>query len=630
MYSWPRLPMMLSVRQPIVIASVFSIGLGLGACKDDAPETAPDGDAPAPQQTPTDEARPDPSQPAAGQPTAGLGTETAALIESAAAAAANTPLLPHDGVVGHVFMPGFQGTLDKVRDQLAPPAVAGMVNGELMKTMAAGEFGSHSAVVRNVDLAKPMGCAIVDSTAVELPLACVIGYTGGAEGLVTDLGAQGRASDAKGHVGLYEIDGQEVYIDALGEQVVMTNHAELFDLAKAYLQSTLIDRREDAIADVEVVVYVNDAMKRFRREFKPLLDEFASNGESMPGMPAETFEEALARFEQTEQFMFGVGLESEGAFLRWAIHATKGSEFQTVLDSTYAGPMDDAFVAKMPQGTFALAGMHLATGATESKLFKRMQEKLAEEYSAEAGHPPEELKAEIDAFFAEEAALYAPDVAAGLTFLKGTLGAAVLEVRKKKSGREGWKSWSTRFLPKAVLGEKAARSVTWKFEPDATVVDGVPVDRWTIEPTAEGLAELRKDSDFATIESRWKTMSFTIDRAEVDDRVLFVLSPRDADAYVEAAITAAKGQDSLADDPGFTALKGRLRSVAAVYAFDVAGGARWLRELLPADKASEIPPELGVNLSDVYITVEHPAPGSYAGEFFVSQPFIEQLRKLAN
>jgi hypothetical protein len=66
-----------------------------------------------------------------------------------------------------------------------------------------------------------------------------------------------------------------------------------------------------------------------------------------------------------------------------------------------------------------------------------------------------------------------------------------------------------------------------------------------------------------------------------------------------------------------------------MFAVDVKGGAAWLRELLPAEDAAKIPPNLGNDLSDVYMAQSYSESGTQSGEFVVSQPFVDQLRALA-
>ena len=606
--------------------------LAIGACKDDPPEATPANAAPVESADTKDEPAAKPSEAPEARPDAapsGLGTEAAGLIDSAKSAAAGAPLLPHDKVLGHFMMGNTVTMMKKVKEQLAPPSLASMVDIESMKVLAAGQLGPKGEVVRKIDLEKPFGCAMVDSKVHEAPVACVIGYEGGAEALVADLGNENKAPDGKGHVAAYNIEGETLYIDTLDDQVVFSPHAEIFDLAKGYLKSNIIDRGGEAIADVELVLYPNTATKAYADEMKEVFEVFDEMQKETEEFGAGGFGNLRDRIDEMQQLTIGLELSEAGFTFSTALHATKGSELANTMDTTYAGRMNRDFVASLPSSTFAFAGVQGGSDPTADENFKTaiagMSKALAEGLEKDEAT----IQTEIEAFVKEEGELYTRDLATGLMFVEGTLGGAILSVGKKASGRDQWKAWSERFVPDAILPEKGLAVVTWEFQPGGATFDGLEVDRWVIKPTALAKKKMSEDPDFKTVSALWPDMTMTIDRVEFDDHVAFVVSPVQSDAYTTSAIQAAKGTKTIRDHGGYADVEARAKNLVGLYAVDVAGGVNWLRAILPPDATKEFPAPLGVDLSDVTLLVEHPASGVVAGSLSVSQPFVDQLRKLA-
>ncbi len=568
--------------------------------------------------------------PTAAKPT-GLGTEAAAMIQTATAAAAAAPLLEHDGILGHVMMGDAVASVKEIRQQIAPASKENLVDLEALKSLTAMQLGERSTVAVNVDLNKPFGCALVDSKVIEAPVACTVGYKGGAEGLIKDMGETGKLPDAKGHLAAYDIEGQTVYVDAIGDQVGLCNHPEVFDKAKGYLETNIIGRADETIADFELMVYPNAAMARYEDELTELgsLFEELSTPTASGTTPADAAD-LKQRIMEMDQLALGFGLTIKGAHFSVATHAVPGSKLAKEIDSTYAGRMNADFVSKLPMSTFVFAGLQLGTGILESDNWKKGMELVYAPLSKEFGMDADEMRAEVEAFVKEESELYTRDIAMGVVYEPGTLGAVVFEVGKKAPGRDKWKTWSERFTVDAVLPKEAHGEVKWTFTPGATTVEGVDVDRWAIGLTSKALSEAGSDPDLERVLKMWPDLTLKIDRAEVDDRVIFVVAPTEIDTYMQSAIKATRGGKTVKDRKGWDNLDAARTDIIGIYAMDIAGGVEWLRPLLSASDAADIPSPLGAGLDDVTFVSRHPAPGVATGSFNVSQAFIDQIRKHAD
>ena len=595
-----------------------------GGCtkKDPEPEATP-------EKTEGEEKAPEAGTPPAEgsevkPPVEGLGVEAAAMIQSATAAAAAAPLLEHEGVLGHFMMGNAVESVNEIKEQATPDKFKNMVDLEVLKSLTAMQLGDRGTVAVNVDLTKPFGCALVDSKVIEAPVTCVVGYKGGAEALVSELGDGGKMPDAKGHVAAYTVEGQEVYIDALGDQVALSNHPDLFGASKDYLEKNIVGRADAAIADFELVVYPNAAMNRYADEMKELtkaLDDLSTAGPTTPT-------DLRKRVEEIEQLAIGFGFTPAGAHISAATHAKPGSDLAKEFDTTYGGIMNVDFASKLPMSAFVFAGVQSGPGITEGENWKKAVELAAEGMSKEFGMSADDLRTEVERFVEEEAELYSRDLVMGMLYEPGTLGALVLEVGKKAPGRDKWRTWSERFTTTAILPPDGRDAIEWSFEAGASTVEGVEIDRWSIGPTRKSLEEASSDPEFERIRKMWPDLTVHIDRAELDDRVIFILAPVESDTYMKSAINATKGGKTIRDRKGWDGLATERSGITALYAIDIAGGIEWLRPLLEPGDAAEIPSPLGAGLDDVTVVLRHPAPGVIAGSFNVSQDFIDQLKPL--
>lgn len=622
----------------LALAALVAFG---PACKKDEPaaETKTDGKT---ADAKTDPGKAGPSGPGdAAKP----GTGPGAGVNPADQPIAPATKLQRGDVLAHIMIPNPAKLLGAVKTQLAPESKASFVDEAFLRSIASAGLGSRSAIATHIDLAKPVGCALVDLASAPAPVACIVGYTGGAAALATDLGAEGKQADSAGHVAKFVIEGKEVYVDDLGGEAVVSNGAEVFAKAKGYLETNVVARAGDVVTDIEVVAFPSNLMKRYEAELAPVLGMIGK----MPPAPgggsklAEAFAEygvkANARtidsFRQMDQVTFAVGLEPIGFVMRFATFPMPGSELETQAKTTAAGPMDAAIVKNLPASTWAVLGFnaHLSQ-ALDTGPMKELRNVFVDAYADELGKDRAATEAAVDAFLADQAATFSGQSAAAFMHEPGTLGGFVLvrNLQEGKEAREGWKTWSTGFTPEAILGAEAAKQITWTFQQDAAKVGDVAVDRWVIEPSAEAQEKMRKDGGekLAEWEKKLGGLKLVINRAESGGKVAYLLSPGSDDKYAQAVVGALGGTGGLGSDPGLSTIVDRNPGVSAVFGINIKGVLGWAAEIVPPEEMSKIPPGIGNDLSDVFMAASYGDNGAQSGEFVISQKLIDQLRKLAN
>jgi hypothetical protein len=558
------------------------------------------------------------------------------------------PSLTHGDVLAHVMFANPSVLLGEIKTQIAPESAAQFVDESFLRTMGGGALGSRSALATNLDLAKPMGCALVDSTTTKAPLACVIGYTGGSKQLVTDLGEEGKQTDAGSHIAKYSVNGQDLFIDDLGGEVIVSNADELFGKAKGYLADSIIGRASGMATDVEIVAYPADLMRRYDAELRPVFDAMAkpptlptggSAGEKFAGAMAEygmkSNERTLKMMQEMQQFSMAMSVDGAGLELTYALQPKPGTELAKQYEITSAGPVDAAFVSSLPRSSWGVMGFNAhMSEALDSGPVKELRSALVKGYAEALGKDAGQTEAALIAFANEARATYSGHSALALMQEPGSVGAlaAVFGLKDGVNAREAWKTWSGGFTVESLLGADAAKKVTWSFQFDAAKVGEVAVDRWVIEPTDEVKAEMRKDggAKLAEWETKLGGLKLVVNRVERDGKVAWIVGSAADEASTKAVVDAMAGSASLAGDPGLDKALARTPGASAVMALNVKGMLAWIATLAPPEEAAKIPTGIGSDLNDVVITTTYSPSGPQVGEIAFSQKLVDGIRALAN
>ncbi len=619
------------------------LALGLTGCKKDEPAAEPAKTVAGKDATPT----PTGAKGSAGtkiEADAPKPTSPVAGLSPADALQPPSSALARGEVLGHLLLTNPSVFLAEVKNQVAPAAQATYVDETVLRTMGGAVLGSRSKLATNLDLTKPMGCALVDLASAPLPLVCVMGYTGGAESLITDLGAEGKQDDAAGHAAKYVVGGQELFVDDAAGQVVVSNHADAFAKGRAYVETNLVARAASVATDLEFVAFPSAVLTRYSKELAPVLEAMGkiptpSGGGAFAdaltayGMKANA--QSIENIRGFDQITVALGLEPSGFVARFAMFPTPGSQAETQAKIAAAGPLDAGFVRNLPQDSWMLMGLNAHLGdAMNTGAFKDLRNVFVDAYAEAVGKDKAATQGSVDTFMAELKATYSGQSSFALMHQPGTLGGFVL-VSGLQSGvaaRESWKTWASTFTPEAVLGAEAAKKLTWSFQFDATKIGDVAIDRFVIEPGADEKAKMRAEggATLAEWETRLGGLKLVINRAEHDGKVAWIVGPGSDDKYAQSVVEALAGTNALTSNAGVTTVLDRSPGASAIVAFDVKGMFGWLSEIVPPAERAKLPTTIGNNLSDVFMTSSYGSTGAQSGEFLVSQGLIDQIRALAN
>jgi hypothetical protein len=616
---------------------------GTFACKkDEAPEAGKDPGKADPAKVDAKDAK---VADAKKDPTAPVATPTTPTTPVAPADALRPPASPlqRGDVLGHVLLTNPSAFLKEVKTQLVPEAQASFVDESFIRTMAGGMLGSRSKLATNLDLTKPMGCALVDVTTAPVPLVCVVGYTGGAAALIADLGSEGKQADGAGHLAKFVVEGQELYIDEAPGGAMVSNSGDAYTKGKSYVEANLAGRGPGVATDIEFVAFPGALFKRYEKEIAPVLEQMgkvappAGGGafaDAFTSYSAKANAKTVDSFRAMDQVTFALGLEPHGAVGRFVMFPTPGSEMETQAKLSAAGPLDPAFVRNLPATSWFVGGTNTNVAeAANGTMAKEMRTLLTDAYAEALGKDKAAVATAVDKFVEESRTTYSGHSAVSIMFEPGTLGgvAVIAGLKEGVAARDAWKTWSAGFTPEAILGPEGAKKVSWKFQFDAAKAGSATVDRFVVELSEAEKTKARAEGGpkLAEWEAKLGGLQLVFNRVEVDGKVAWIIAPNADDKYTQAVVDALGGTSSLAGNAAMTKVLDGNPGASSVFAFDVKGMLDWLRALMPAEESAKIPPNLGSALGDLYFVQSYGSTGAQSGEFVLSQAFIDQLRALA-
>jgi hypothetical protein len=384
---------------------------------------------------------------------------------------------------------------------------------------------------------------------------------------------------------------------------------------------------------------------RYRGVITPLLEQFSNAGATPPatGNPAidnavqaftayqkRSSKQSFDRIAEISQFTLFFSVEPAGVMFGGAAFPKPGSRMAQEAAQFGGMKLDGANAAIAPTGTAMLAAFHTNPRVYEMASVADMRKLVAETWAPVSGRDAASIEAAFAAFQTEQATLYDGQNMFAFGNEQGAPIAVMIasHLAAGKAARESWKAWSQAFTPDAVLGSNFSQYLTWKFTPDAANVDGVPVDRWTIEP---GPAVKKMEGQMppdakAMIDKVLGGLFLHIDRAEVGGHVVHTMAPKSEANYMKRVIAAVQGKNNVSAVPGVAKILARDPDAVGIMAVDLKQILDMARNMARYGAKPGNIPNLGTDLADFYATFRNTSDGTSSMEFVVSQQLIEQLK----
>jgi hypothetical protein len=569
------------------------------------------------------------------------------------------PPAPSGDVLGHVRIADPFALVAKASGQLAPPGQDGRITIDALRRAAQqGADGAiGKAIAQHFDPGRVTGCALLDPTTHAIPIACVFGFTRGLDQLVEDLGPQGRTPAAGPGTARYEVDGLAVHLHALGPDVVVAFDDTAFAQSRDYLQALTARGGE---WDVEVTLHARAAVDRLRPTLDAVGGDLVDRARALTDDPvalavvqaaapslaalapiaSDDGERVLAELQEVgaevDLLRIGARLQDDGFLL--ALHAspTAGSELATAI--ARGGSLPVELLDAIPRHTWLLWLQRIALREVLPATRAFAGRAIAALVADAIGLPVAGVHDLLVGLEPLEAVDEGTARALALFNGPGTWGGAVLLRTQAEGadGREAWRRSIDTLTADALFGAEAAdelgKIVTWRFAPEAWAIDGVPVDRFAVEPAPrfeKKLADTLRDDELAAQLVAWigaKPALFTVDRFEAGPAAAIVLAPGGSEAYARrvAATSAAEHRAPRAELDVLLAQRAGARFVLALSLLDLA---EFLHAALPADLLDGLPKGSGRGLGDLAVVGRVDEAGGFEVELRVSQAVIDVARR---
>ncbi len=536
------------------------------------------------------------------------------------------------GMWGHVVMPRPDKSIEKLGQRLAPPMFAPMVSVAQFKSMLAMRFEERGDVVDHIDLSKPLGCAVANPKAFEPPIVCAIGYQGGLPQLVKDLGQQGYKSGGDGYAA-YELSGEDVYMQAMGDHVAFAMEPSLLAAASGYLQQETL-RVDAKTPDFYGLAWPSRIFADARPEVNEFLDGMESalqnSDASVEDYSAASGKAAREMYEsfgdlKTVEGSLNIGKQRTKAVYRAT--ANEGTKTHEQYQSAKSlGLVDVGLLEAMPDDAFFVVAMnfdpkHFTDDPWMSSYLSAMQGiKTAE------GEP---LGAVMTTLFETWSDVMAGPIAMS-AFPVGKSPGAIGASYALQPGADA-KAMMRKFVtdyPAEKMVPAYAEYVKSSYKNDAFSVGGVKADTYTFSASKKALSQLKSSSKYAKLKKALGgKVQITMAFAQKKDHLYLVMTTTNAKAAMGRMLGAAKGKGNLGKFGSAKKLLRKHGTGSSLFMLDVAGMLAWVKALGFADDPASIP-AVGGALDDVVVTGRMTKRGKREYAYSMSQGLIDQLRNL--
>lgn len=554
--------------------------------------------------------------------------------------------------LGHVVVFDAKSLLARIREHAAPPRIYDMLETEQIVGLGVGLAGLPSGLSSKIDLTRPFGCVVGDLST-GLDVACVFGYHGGAEELARDFEVP-AGSDAQGHAAAVTLHGLPLFVDTLGDDVVVSASPTIFGAARAYLQRNIVERAAAARPDLEIVVYTDELVTRHEERLAAFfVGEEDGLGAQLAGADARVRHGATA-YAQHQQALERADLKKLGEYRQLTLHARVNAEGIALGVHAIPRPggrfpaesltrgrtIPPTLVKNLPTGVlawcafnidpWALAGFNRHTsGAVTDEDVRGSIAMASAVWGALTTRSPADAEAAITAHFREARRLYMGPTVWALVDEPSTPFAilGVRELTHGTSGRDSWLAWSQRMTPEEVLGGGAGY-LTWSFVPAAMTIDGFIVDRWIVRPAQEADQKaLEVDlASFAPALAR----GLVVDRMEAHGHVYYAIAPGSEESFLRRVLEARAGKGSLSSDTHVAAVMTRDPASHVLFGLDLAALRNALASRTELSNMLDLDPfvlgDVGGGLDDVYLHYAETEAGVLRGSLVVGPAVLKWLK----
>ena len=515
--------------------------------------------------------------------------------------------------------------IEQIREQLVPPAQRIVFSETMLRPMLGSMLGSRSGVAEHIDLSRPLGCVVASPKRYDRPLACVVGYQGGLDRLVEDLGADGYVSGDDDYAA-YRIEGQPLYLNAIGEHVAVSFTPDLTAATRDRLQRDIIDGGADG-KELAGTAFLGVIFEDSREEIEQFVEREVS---STPNTDAyqRAMKDAQRRqwlsYAELDSAELWVDLTPERIRMGYRGTARADTPTRKSYDANRDHYHDRALLEMLPAESFVLASMTLEPSSmSDDPIFGAYRQAMTSLDDTGSTAALAQLFRDNLATWRE---LSTGQAAMAMLRERGTLGGVVFVYRLKPDAdaqsrlRESFERYRT-------LPADTALPFEFTLRRGAFRKGKLRGDIATMKPNAQTRARLKDNPAWAKL-TRVLGGPPALQTAYVQqgDVLYMAIAPKKAGLYVKRAMAASAGTRNVGRrKDAMAVLDGHDRDSMMVMA-DVGELIDWLVAIDAIDAPSR---PVRKTLDGVVFSMRSGEPGQREVVIEVSQPLIDSLLRLA-
>lgn len=553
-------------------------------------------------------------------------TSLASAAEPTTTITAEPEAPPAPVVYGQFRIPDPTSLVEQVRNQLVPPAQRGMFDVSILRSMIGSTLGPRGGVAERVDLSRPMGCVVTSPKRHDVPLACVVGYRGGLDQLVEDLGAEGYVSGGEDYAA-YRFEGQALYLNAMGDHVAFSFAPELTAATRDRLQRDIIGAPAGA-EDLAGTVYPGTIFEDAHDEIEDLIERGktpATTATEYQRLAWEARRRQLLSFGELERADLWLDLAPAGLRLGYRGQARAGTPTRKAYDGQPELRHDLALLELMPAEAFLLGSMRFDVASMfDDPLFGSYAQVMNSLDSSDAGAAFAQVFRESLSAWIE---LSTGHATIAMMHVRGTKGGFVVAYRLQ-AGADASAKLREIFERYEALPPDGPLPFEFELKRGTVRAGKVRGDVVTMRPSAKAQDLLQNDPGWAILtKALGGSLALQTAYAQRDDVLYMAMAPQKAERYLQRALAAGAGKRNLESRKEAMELLGPHSGDSMVLMTDVGEVLGWLVAIGAMDAPRK---PVGGKLDDVVLSMRPgPEPGQREVVVEVSQSLLDGLLTLA-
>lgn len=274
------------------------------------------------------------------------------------------PTNPHHDELGHLVAYDLEQLLLNAQRLSANSSTLRKLSPPLLRQLIS-LHAPNPVMGARIDLSQPLGCVgydpILFASKEHWPGVCFFSYSGGPTQFLSDLKEKSPALPEPGaHLFATKVGKKSLFVDKIGEVVVISGHPSRFAASSAYLSANMLGKASES-PSLLVDLYPCELHERYAPLLRLFFQSVAKKTDrglasySGPSLAASkdidtAFEKLLLLLKESEQFRVSMSFTPHQFRMGMSLRVQKGAQnFQRIVGSEYQEKISADLIARMPK-----------------------------------------------------------------------------------------------------------------------------------------------------------------------------------------------------------------------------------------------------------------------------------------